>query len=121
MLILLVKYILYIDVSEVVSDGLRLTCLARLALIVLAVGEPRRGDPYVITTSRMMAYRLAIEALHSVVIQGPTIEVVVIIVGFEEFFVDSGVVEVFLELHQEILVQIDELLLRELIVLIIDQ
>ena len=119
--ILLAKYILYFDVGEVVSDSLGLTCLARLALIALAVREPRRGDAYVITTSRMMANGLTIEALHSIVIQGPTIEVVSVIVGLEEFFVDSCVEEVPLKPHQEILVQIDQLLLRKLIVLVIDQ
>ena len=121
MLLLLGEFILYIDISKVVSDSLSLTCLAALlAFIVLAFREPRRGDTYVITLSSHMTYGLTIEALYSVIIQGPTIEVGVI-VGLIEFFVDSSVVEVLLEFHQEMLVQIDELLLLKLIVLIIDQ
>ena len=67
-----------------------------------------------------MTYGLTIETLNSIVIQGPTIEVVVVIVGLEVFFVDSSVVEVLLELHKKTLVQINKLLLLKLIVLVID-
>ena len=70
---------------------------------MLAIREPRRGNPYIITASCDITHALTSEALHGVFIQGPTIEVVVI-VGPIELFVDPSLVEVLLESPQEMAV-----------------